>query len=241
MVFTVKVPLAFPEASTSVACTVAEALLEPSVSVSPPLGAGPVSVTVAVELDPPMTEAGLRTSELRTGARIFSVADWLVPLRLAEIDVPVSEATAVVFTVKVAEVFPAGTVILAGTVAAALPLVSFSEMPPVGAAPLRVTVPVELVPPVTEAGLRVTAVRVGGRSVTVVVTEVPPHVAVIVEDFSDAVPIVVTVKLAELWPERILTLAGTFTPARLLLRSTVAPAEGALPFRLTAPKPDAPP
>jgi hypothetical protein len=114
-------------------------------------------------------------------------------------------------------------------------------MPPVGATPLRVTVPVELAPPVTEAGFSVKPVRVGGSSVTVVVTEVPPQVAIIVEDFSEAVPTVETAKLAELWPERILTLTGTFTPARLLLRSTVAPPEGALPLRLTVPVTDAPP
>ncbi len=67
--------------------------------------------------------------------------------------------TAVVVTVKVAEVAPAGTVTEAGTVAD----VEFDETPtgepPVGAADLRVIVPVLLFPPTTEAGERLSALR----------------------------------------------------------------------------------
>ena len=62
-----------------------------------------------------------------------------------------------VVTVKVALVLPAGTVTLAGTVAAAvLPLVSVTTAPPVGAASFNVTVPVEDVPGITDVGLNVT-------------------------------------------------------------------------------------
>ena len=57
-------------------------------------------------------------------------------------------------TEKVAVVTPAATVTLAGTCAAVvLLLVSATLAPPVGAAPLNVTVPVEELPPVTVAGL----------------------------------------------------------------------------------------
>jgi hypothetical protein len=68
-----------------------------------------------------------------------------------------------VLTVKVAVMAPAGTVTLAGTVAAAVLLLdSVTGAPPAGAGPLSVTVPVEELPPVTLAGLRLSEESVGG-------------------------------------------------------------------------------
>ncbi len=60
------------------------------------------------------------------------------------------------FTVNVALAAPAGTVTLAGTVAADILLESETVAPPYGAGPLRVTVPVEDEPPLTLVGLSVT-------------------------------------------------------------------------------------
>ena len=58
--------------------------------------------------------------------------------------------------VKVREVCPASTVIVCGTVAFLVSLLlSVMESPPAGAAPLKVTVPVELVGAVTVVGFRV--------------------------------------------------------------------------------------
>jgi len=65
----------------------------------------------------------------------------------------VEAVTALVFTVKVKLLAPAGTVTLEGTVAAPLLLESSTCAPPVGAAPLSVTVPVEGDPPFTLVGL----------------------------------------------------------------------------------------
>jgi hypothetical protein len=76
--------------------------------------------------------------------------------------VTVAEAAVVpvvVVTVKVAVVLPAGTVTDAGTEAAVLLLDRETEMPPVGAALVKVTVPVEDAPRVTLAGLSVTDER----------------------------------------------------------------------------------
>jgi hypothetical protein len=71
-------------------------------------------------------------------------------------------ATAFVVTVNVAVVALAATLTLAGTVAAAvLLLLSFTTTPPVGAAPLSVTVPVDEVPPVTPVGLKLTELSAG--------------------------------------------------------------------------------
>ena len=69
--------------------------------------------------------------------------------------VAVALAPDTVATVKLALVCPAATVTLAGTVAAALLLDNVTAMPPVGAAAVSVTVPVELAPPVTVLGFSV--------------------------------------------------------------------------------------
>lgn len=62
-----------------------------------------------------------------------------------------------VVMVKLALVEPAGTVTLAGTLVALELSVIDTAAPPLGAAALKVTVPVEEVPPVTVAGLTETA------------------------------------------------------------------------------------
>ena len=91
---------------------------------------------------------------------------------VTEVDV----ATALVLTVKVAVVAPARTVTLAGTVAAVLLLDRETSAPPVGAGPLSVTVPVEELPPVTLAGLRLSeeSVVAGGVTVSTAVWVPPP-------------------------------------------------------------------
>ena len=66
---------------------------------------------------------------------------------------------AVVLTVNVADVLPAVTVTFAGTVALALLLESPTTIPPVGAAAVNVTVPVDALPDVTVVGFRATELR----------------------------------------------------------------------------------
>ena len=86
-------------------------------------------------------------------------------------------ATPPVVMVKVADVLPAETVTLAGSVAAGLPLERVTTAPPVGAGALSVTVPVGLVPPVTLVGFRVTDASVAADGTTVsVVAWVDPYV-----------------------------------------------------------------
>src|SRR5437879_13100814 len=72
----------------------------------------------------------------------------------------VDEATALVVAVKLALPAPAGTVTLAGAAAApGLLLERETTAPPLGAGPLRVTVPVEdCVPPITLVGLSVSEI-----------------------------------------------------------------------------------
>src|SRR5579871_218523 len=72
----------------------------------------------------------------------------------------VTVPTALVVTVNVAVVAPAATVTLAGTCAAEVLLLDSATLaPPVGAAPLSVTVPVDELPPVTLVGLTDTVDR----------------------------------------------------------------------------------
>lgn len=61
-------------------------------------------------------------------------------------------ATAVVDTVIVPVVAPAATVTLAGSVAIAVLDVRLTTAPPAGAGPFRVTVPVDVDPPMTDVG-----------------------------------------------------------------------------------------
>jgi hypothetical protein len=76
--------------------------------------------------------------------------------------------TAVVVTVKLALVAPAGTVTLDGTLATGgLLLERETTVPPLRAGPLSVTVPVEGLPPVTLDGLSVSEATVGSGAVTV--------------------------------------------------------------------------
>jgi hypothetical protein len=93
-----------------------------------------------------------------------SEAVLVTPAYDAEMVTGVDVVTALVLTVNVTLLAPAATVTLAGTVAAAvLSLERGTAAPPVGAGPLRVTVPVEdWAPPVTLVGFRVSEERVGG-------------------------------------------------------------------------------
>jgi len=90
----------------------------------------------------------------------------------AEIVAEVEKRTMDVFTVKVALVAPAMTVTLEGTRAAPLLLESATVAPPAGAAPLNVTVPVEVCrPPITLVGFSVSDETVaggGGAGATVI-------------------------------------------------------------------------
>lgn len=90
----------------------------------------------------------------------------------------VTALTGVVLTVNVTEVEPAGTVTEAGTVALVELEDRLTTVPPVPAAPFRVTVPVELVPPVTVVGDSETELRTAGVIVRVVVLLVPLKVPV---------------------------------------------------------------
>ena len=138
-----KLALACPEGTVTVIGTDAvDVALLARLTTAPALPAGPLSVTVAVELFPPANEGGFKAIPTSVNGTSESVADWLVlPKEPVMVTGRVSE-TVLVVTVKVAEVAPAATIIELGAAASGLDEVSDIVVPLLGAGPLSVTVPV---------------------------------------------------------------------------------------------------
>lgn len=151
-------------------------------------------------------------------------------------------ATGVVVIVKVVLVLPGAMVTLVGTCATdVLLLCSATTAPPAGAAPVNVTVPVELAPPRTVVGLLVIAERLAALTVKDAV-RLTPRVAVIVAELLVATPDVVTVNVVEVLPADTVTEVGTVATAVLLLcKETEAPPVGAGPVSVTVPVEGLPP
>jgi len=104
------------------------------------------------------------------------VAVRVTPSYTAEIVTAVDALIADVVAVNVALAAPAATVAVAGTPAAAVLLLdSDTTLPPAGAALESVTLPCEVVPPVTLPGFTLTLCRLagGGTGVTVSVAVLP--------------------------------------------------------------------
>ena len=118
----------------------------------------------------------LSVSEATPGGSTVNVAAFVEKTpRAAIIAPPVAVETDLVVTGKVATMAPAWTVTLGGTVAAEFWFDSVMMYPPAGAGPLMVTLPVDPLPPVTLAGLRVNESNPGGKTVrTAVLGEAPP-------------------------------------------------------------------
>ena len=141
--------------------------------------------------------------------------------------------------VKRALVAPAGTVTVLDTLARLELLRNCTTAPPAGAGPLRVTVPVAVLPPHTVVGLIVSdwSVTLGeGLTVRVAVREMPPAEAVIVTLVALETACVETVKFALVAPAGTVTVLGTVaTFVLLLLRFTTNPPDGAGAVRVTVP------
>ena len=155
----------------------------------------------------------------------------------------VVEPTAVVLTANVALQFPAGTLTLAGTVAAGLSLFKAIAMPLLGAGALKVTVPVDEFPPVTTFGFSDTADTVATVDMMLsgAVTLAPLYLAVMVAVVEVVTAVVVTTKVAVEYPAATLTVAGTVAEGLLLLKTTDAPPLGAGLLKITAPVEGLPP
>jgi len=89
-------------------------LLLVSVTTAPPVGAGSFSVTVPVEEFPPVTDVGLKLTELGAGAFTVIVVVFVTVFNVPVTVTAVLLVTGNVVTAKVAEFDPA-TVTVAGT------------------------------------------------------------------------------------------------------------------------------
>ena len=134
-----------------------------------------------------------------------------------------------VVIVNVADVAPAGIVTDAMTLARVALLLRNVTVVAVVDARLSVTVPVELSPPRTDVGFKLSALNVTGAvlMVNVAVLVTIPAVAVIVADDAALTAVVVTVNVAVDAPAATVTLAGTVADALLLERLTTIPPVGA--------------
>ncbi len=242
-VFTVNVPVVCPEGTVSVdeesVAIESDAL---RATVTPPAGAGPFSVTVAL-LEPPLTRLAGESATVMgavapvtvTVAVLLTVDGYFAVIVAVRFVLP---ATAV--TVKAALFCPEDTVTLAGTVAVPVALLvsvteTFDET-----VPFSITVPVAV--PVTRlTGLNVTDwISTADVTERLAVFEIPPKDAVIVAVLFDVTETVETENVAVRLPVGTVTLAGTVADASLEDSVTVCGfVAGA--FRKTVPPVPPPP
>ena len=137
---------------------------------------------------------------------------------------------------------PAGTNTVAGTCTSpGTPEEMSTLIPPTGAAPVSVNVPVEPCRAVTGDGFKVTEVGRGARTITDPVRVTVPTVASTVHVVSMATGVVDTVNTALYFPAGAVMLSGTEIGSPTLLSAILSPPTGAGPFNKTAPVHETPP
>ena len=231
-VFTVKLTALAPAGTVALAGTVAAAASVVDSATTTSAAAGPLSATVAVELAPPATLVGLTEMDSRAADFTESIAVSVTPAYFAEMVTVVVVLTACVVIVIAAFVAPAGTVTLPGRLATVVLLLeSVITATPAGASPLRVTVAVDMLPPVSAAGLRATEIRVAGSTESVADLVTAPYFASIVACAVVLTAFVPITAVAVVAPLGTVTLPGVKATATLLLdRTTTAPPLGAGPL-----------
>jgi hypothetical protein len=145
--------------------------------------------------------------------------------RVAVIVTEVELDTEVVSMLNVALLALDGTVTLEGTVATeGLLLLSDTEIPPFGVAPVNFTVPLEPAPPITVLGARESELNTGAVTVSVADFIDPPLLAVIVTGVAESTGIVETLNVAFVAPAGTVTFEGTVAAEELLEeRDTTTP------------------
>jgi hypothetical protein len=180
-VVAMNVVLVWPAGMVTLAGTVTDALLLFRPMATPPDVAAALMVTVPVTLPPPpMIAVGVTEIEATETGLICNVLLSVVDPKVAEIVTGVATVVTEVVTANDPDEDPAGIVTVAGTAAAGPLLASTMIVPPAGAIPSNVTVPVTLPePPVIDDALSVNAVSDGGITVRLWLSDAPRSDALI--------------------------------------------------------------
>ncbi len=193
--------------------------------------AGPVRVTFPVTGSPPFTLLGVSVRLERVGcagaSSVKGAVTWPPP-KEAVMEPVWSVETTWVPTWKLTLVAPAGTSTFPCGEVVEKVVDNATSAPPAGAGPLRVTVPVVGLPPITGLGLKVRLIGLGASTVRVVWIRLGPYNAVRLTFVSCATGFDPTVKFAEVSIARgIATDDGTDTAEGLsLVRVTVVGPKG---------------
>ena len=150
-------------------------------------------------------------------------------------------ATGWVEILKTADDWPKATVTVDGTVTAVLVPERLTVTPPGPARPLKVTVPFELTPPISELGAMETEVRTAGLTVRFADCADPALVAVTFAMTGVFTPKVETWKVAAVCPPGTVTVAGSVNELLEQERLTTFPPGPAKPLRITVPVEERPP
>jgi len=248
-VVTVNEPELAPAAIEILAGTWADPLLLCSETTKPPAGAGPERVTEPLAGPPPVTVPGDRVTPpivmvAGTGVTISPV-DAEDPFALADKVVVAATVTTDVVAMNGPEVWPAGIERVAGTCTAPLLLCNATVRPPAGAGPVRATVPLTGLPPITvptdtlmPATWMLTA---AGFTTRLTEAEEPLLLAVIAAVAGLVTTEVITVNWPEVCPAGIARVIGTCAAPLLLCNATLRPPAGAGPVRVTVPLTGFPP
>jgi hypothetical protein len=166
----VKLPVAAPAATVTVAGTpTAESLLA-TLTANPPLGAATFNVIVQLSVPAPVIDELPQLSPLNTGTLVLPWLDAfscrpkfsVTPPWLAVSVTICAVLTAAMVDVKLALVAPAATVTDAGTVTAPLLLARLTPNPPLGAASFKVIEQLSVPAPVIDERLQLSPLNTGG-------------------------------------------------------------------------------